>query len=124
MPVSVLLLIAIGMGVPVLCFSSTGHSAMESPYAPCCGMARPAGAPVQHGPLLLSASACGSCTDIPLLWDNRTERAPKAVDLETLPGLALSQLDCIPGTSSPLTVDPEHCGFSNALESCSVPLRC
>ncbi len=124
MLVSVILLIAIGTGVPVLCFSSAGHSAMESPYASCCGVARPVRTPVQHGPLLLSSSLCGSCTDIPLLWDNRAERAPRTVDLESLPGLALSQLDFLPGTSSPLTFDPEHCGFSIAFESCSVPLRC
>jgi len=123
--VAALLLITAGPWTPVLCFAS-GHLALEIPGAMCCGSKYGVATEAHGDPLLLSptpASACGDCTDVPLVSVLLPKAAQETVNLETSTALVSAHSGLQPSFATLFTMNREECGYSPILEPCR-PLRC
>ncbi|MCC6862932.1 MAG: hypothetical protein IT158_30435 [Bryobacterales bacterium] len=63
------LVLLVGPGMSVVCVASSGHSAIENAFSPCCAGRGAPGGSGPGGPLLLAPAAvegCADCTDLAL----------------------------------------------------------
>lgn len=125
MLVAVLLLIAVGPWMPVLCFAS-GHLAVEMPFAGCCGARGGSPSEAPREPILsspLSALDCRDCTDTPMVsvWAPAPQ---KTVTLEAAPASVPMGVELRSEFHAVFVLNGEVCGLSTTSESRPSPLRC
>ncbi|MEN6537232.1 MAG: hypothetical protein ABFD89_26505, partial [Bryobacteraceae bacterium] len=124
--VAVLLLIATGPWMPVLCLAS-GHAEVEMPYAACCGATDYHSTKTAHHPVLTPPPHtldCGDCTDVSLVSVWLSESAPQPVSLETAAAFVPTPSAILADFFMIREADRGECPPSSFQEPCSAPLRC